>query len=117
MGERASLVKDEETEVKVEFDFGSVEEKRDKIQQACRDRDLNMIASLALSTDGLLADDIRQEVWPLFLGYADFTHDGITPANPLREDWEKLPPHKDEDQVRLDVDRSFVYYPKMEAYM
>jgi len=65
MGEKASAVKDEETEVKVEFGFGSVEEKREKIQQACRDRDLNMIANLALSTDGLLADDIRQEVCEL----------------------------------------------------
>jgi len=62
MGERDSLVKDEETGMKVQFDFGSVGEKREKIQQACRDRDLDMIASLALSTDGLLADDIRQEV-------------------------------------------------------
>lgn len=25
--------------------------------------------------------------------------------------WEDLPPHKDEAQVQLDVDRSFVYYP------
>ena len=26
--------------------------------------------------------------------------------------WRQLPPHKDEDQVRLDVNRSFIYYPK-----
>lgn len=26
--------------------------------------------------------------------------------------WHALPRHKDEDQVRLDVDRSFIYYPK-----
>jgi hypothetical protein len=26
--------------------------------------------------------------------------------------WEKLPPHKDEHQVGLDVNRAFVYYPK-----
>lgn len=25
--------------------------------------------------------------------------------------WEDLPPHKDEAQVQLDVDRSFIYYP------
>lgn len=25
--------------------------------------------------------------------------------------WEKLPRHRDEEQVQLDVDRSFVYYP------
>jgi hypothetical protein len=25
--------------------------------------------------------------------------------------WRELPPHRDEEQVKLDVDRSFVYYP------
>lgn len=29
-----------------------------------------------------------------------------------RTAWHHLPRHKDEDQVRLDVDRSFIYYPK-----
>lgn len=27
------------------------------------------------------------------------------------ESWHRLPRHRDEDQVRLDVDRSFIYYP------
>lgn len=27
-------------------------------------------------------------------------------------DWHDLPRHKDEDQVQLDVNRSFVYYPE-----
>ena len=49
---------------------------------------------------------------PLFLGYADFTKDGIELQSPTRPDWENLAPHGDEEQVRLDVDRSFVYYPK-----
>lgn len=26
-------------------------------------------------------------------------------------DWEQLEPHRDEDQVQLDVNRSFIYYP------
>lgn len=26
--------------------------------------------------------------------------------------WEKLPRHRDEDQVQLDVNRAFIYYPK-----
>lgn len=30
-------------------------------------------------------------------------------ASPLS--WTDLPPHGDEDQVKLDVNRSFVYYP------
>lgn len=26
-------------------------------------------------------------------------------------DWQRLPPHRDEHQVQLDVNRSFIYYP------
>ena len=29
--------------------------------------------------------------------------------------WKDLPRHRDEDQVQLDVNRSFVYYPNGEA--
>lgn len=44
---------------------------------------------------------------PVLLGYASKT-DGInTPRS-----WRDLPRHKDEDQVRLDVNRSFIYYPQ-----
>ena len=25
--------------------------------------------------------------------------------------WKEVPPHRDEDQVQLDVNRAFVYYP------
>jgi TBC1 domain family member 20 len=25
--------------------------------------------------------------------------------------WKELPPHRDEEQVQLDVNRAFVYYP------
>ncbi|KAF8461670.1 rab-GTPase-TBC domain-containing protein [Kalaharituber pfeilii] len=105
MGDKGSTVIDPNTLL-------SPEDKAAKVYQAIRDGDLDTIAAMALSTDGLLSDDIRREVWPLFLGYADFTADGIKLHNVTRPDWETLPPHKDEDQVRLDVERSFVYYPK-----
>lgn len=29
-----------------------------------------------------------------------------------RKAWESLPRHPDEEQVQLDVDRAFVYYPR-----
>ena len=44
---------------------------------------------------------------PVLLGYAS-TADGIH----TRRSWRDLPRHKDEDQVRLDVNRSFIYYPQ-----
>lgn len=30
--------------------------------------------------------------------------------------WQSLPPHRDETQVQLDVDRSFIYYPNSQCY-
>ena len=45
---------------------------------------------------------------PILLGYDVSTSvDGDSP-----ESWRDLPRHKDEDQVELDVNRSFIYYPK-----
>lgn len=44
---------------------------------------------------------------PVLLGYVSET-DGI---DTLRS-WRDLPRHKDEDQVGLDVNRSFIYYPQ-----
>jgi len=41
---------------------------------------------------------------PILLGSS------VTPSKAMR-DWDQLPKHKDEDQVRLDVNRSFIYYP------
>ena len=52
-----------------------------------------------------LADPIKG---PQLLGYS--TQQVATGG--LDHEWRSLPPHKDEDQVKLDVDRSFVYYPK-----
>jgi TBC1 domain family member 20 len=46
---------------------------------------------------------------PFLLGYA--THDNIKQETDDSANWKSLPKHRDEDQVRLDVDRSFIYYP------
>lgn len=49
---------------------------------------------------------------PVLLG---FTPELITPVEQKqtnRVPWTALPRHRDEDQVQLDVDRAFVYYPK-----
>jgi TBC1 domain family member 20 len=76
------------------------------ILQACRDNDLDGLIELATTTDGLVNDEIRQIAWPILLGpsNAEFKDEKETP-------WEDLSPHRDEYQVQLDVDRSFVYYP------
>ncbi|KAJ5746530.1 hypothetical protein N7520_011712 [Penicillium odoratum] len=79
--------------------------KAEAIRQACRSRDMEAIISYAVSEGGLLEDELRQEAWPILLQYdKDTPHDDLKPS-------EELPPHTDEEQVQLDVNRSFVYYP------
>ncbi|QDS72386.1 hypothetical protein FKW77_008553 [Venturia effusa] len=77
------------------------------IRRACDDGHLPSLIHLATTPDGLVNDQLRQRAWPILLGSAslDLSHDEETP-------WEDLPPHQDEGQVQLDVDRSFCYYPE-----
>ncbi|KAG9257330.1 rab-GTPase-TBC domain-containing protein [Emericellopsis atlantica] len=85
-------------------------EKEERIREACTWRDADKLRSLAQSQGGLLKDELRQQAWPILMGLsglgdADEKHDHIS------SEWETLPPHRDESQVELDVNRSFVYYP------
>ncbi|OIW32139.1 GTPase-activating protein gyp10 [Coniochaeta ligniaria NRRL 30616] len=82
-------------------------EKLQAVSEACKWRNLDQLRALAESKGGFLSDELRQQAWPILLG--------INPEG-LNEDldasWKELPKHRDEDQVQLDVDRSFVYYPQ-----
>ncbi|KAI4117475.1 MAG: hypothetical protein LQ345_002289 [Seirophora villosa] len=87
--------------------------KVDRICKACQDGpDIEALLQLAISEHGLVYDEARRKAWPILLGYR------LTGESPLgyNADWHDLPRHKDEDQVRLDVDRSFIYYPKSWYY-
>ncbi|PWY82938.1 hypothetical protein BO70DRAFT_361855 [Aspergillus heteromorphus CBS 117.55] len=81
-------------------------EKEIAIRQACDLRDFDALVSHATSEGGFLNDDMRRLAWPVLLQCdrnsqdLDFTG------------WDDLPPHAEEDQVQLDVNRSFVYYPQ-----
>jgi hypothetical protein len=103
-------------------------EKATQIRDACRKKDLDALRDLSTSEGGLVSDDLRKlacacfpepiymptrltiYIGPLLLGCGgqdntDKTEDGG------KSDWKELPKHVDEDQVQLDVDRSFIYYP------
>ncbi|TGO24552.1 hypothetical protein BPAE_0100g00200 [Botrytis paeoniae] len=82
-------------------------EKEVKILEACKWRDLETIRELATSKDGLVSDEVRRQAWPILLG-CDNEH-GDTKGD--LTSWKELPKHEDEDQVALDVNRSFIYYP------
>ncbi|KAI0021259.1 rab-GTPase-TBC domain-containing protein [Xylariomycetidae sp. FL0641] len=80
------------------------------ILDACETYDLARLRDLAVAPGGLLSDDLRRQAWPILLG--------VNPADPAGEFpgggsdlWRDLPTHRDEGQVKLDVERSFVYYP------
>ncbi|KAI5303640.1 hypothetical protein KEM56_007341 [Ascosphaera pollenicola] len=81
-------------------------EKRLKIVNACEACDKELLSSLATSKGGLVDDDLRKIAWPILLGY-----DGCE-KEAHASDWRDYASHRDEHQVDLDVNRSFVYYPK-----
>ncbi|KAH9204450.1 rab-GTPase-TBC domain-containing protein [Leptodontidium sp. 2 PMI_412] len=81
-----------------------------KILEACRWKDVEALRVLAASEGGLVSDEVRQQAWPLLLGCKP-QNDDIEQESGTG-DWKLLPRHRDEDQVQLDVDRSFIYYPR-----
>ncbi|KAH6631649.1 rab-GTPase-TBC domain-containing protein [Chaetomium tenue] len=92
----------------------ATDEKKKAILEACSQRDLDALRALAQSPGGFLADSIRQRAWPVLLGLpADNPKTGSSPNGTASVPaWESLPRHRDEDQVQLDVNRSFIYYPE-----
>ncbi|OJJ86464.1 TBC domain-containing protein [Aspergillus glaucus CBS 516.65] len=87
-----------------EQDESHLAEKVDAIRRACDLGDLDALVSHARSEGGFLRDDLRQLAWPILLRCQQARRDDD-------KDWNELPRHADEDQVQLDVHRSFVYYP------
>ncbi|KAK9472792.1 rab-GTPase-TBC domain-containing protein, partial [Dipodascopsis tothii] len=79
-------------------------EKEDQIKDAIGRKDLIALQRLAKTKGGLVTDALRRQAWPILLGC------DVEPK--FVEDWTALPPHPDEDQAQLDVNRAFVYYPE-----
>lgn len=84
------------------------EEKRElklkSIETAYELRDRKLLADFASSREGLVNDGLRRKIWPLLLGMEkDGTADFLG-LDDVR--------HHEEEQVRLDVERAFVFYPR-----
>lgn len=94
--------------------------KAEAISEACETRDINRLKELAVSKGGFLSDRLRRQAWPVLLGLDPENDDGGLDkgtSSPTVEDggsWKELPRHGDEDQVQLDVNRAFIYYPSLE---
>ncbi|KFY75259.1 hypothetical protein V499_04720 [Pseudogymnoascus sp. VKM F-103] len=82
--------------------------KSKQIEEACQWKDTQRLRDLALSEGGLVSDDMRRKAWPILLG---FSADKTEPIADDQQRWQTLPRHADEDQVQLDVNRAFIYYP------
>ncbi|KAL2061711.1 hypothetical protein VTL71DRAFT_7089 [Oculimacula yallundae] len=83
-----------------------------QILEACKWKDLETLRKLAATEGGLVSDEVRRQAWPLLLGCEHRDVDIKQESRTGDGDWKSLPVHRDEDQVRLDVDRSFIYYPR-----
>ncbi|KAL7915614.1 rab-GTPase-TBC domain-containing protein [Trichoderma velutinum] len=104
-----------------DFNSPAVALKTSEILAACTWRDATRLRALAESDGGLLADSLRQAAWPILLGLSppadkkehqgDGTRAADLDADTTSGHWKELPRHRDEDQVQLDVNRSFVHYP------
>ncbi|CAM1511136.1 Fc.00g086490.m01.CDS01 [Cosmosporella sp. VM-42] len=92
------------------------------ILAACRWRDIGRLRLLAEAEGGFLTDALRRRAWPILLGLkaptgdandssSGTSDDGLLYPDDAACDWKELPRHRDEDQVQLDVNRSFIYYP------
>ncbi|KAI1272568.1 rab-GTPase-TBC domain-containing protein [Xylaria sp. FL0933] len=99
----------EETKADAEHGVSSSEVNKTRILEACKRKDIEELRTLAIAPGGFLSDQLRSQAWPILLGFdADVTSDS---SSEISSSWEHLPRHRDEEQVKLDVDRSFVYYP------
>lgn len=80
------------------------------ILEVCKWKDIETLRTFATSEGGLISDDVRRQAWLLLLGCSSHDSD-IKLENDDSSSWTSLAKHRDEDQVQLDVDRSFIYYP------
>ncbi|KAI1066646.1 hypothetical protein LB507_011122 [Fusarium sp. FIESC RH6] len=87
-----------------------------EIIEACKWKDISRLRSLAEAPGGFLSDTLRRQAWPIILGLdAPTGEEEDISRQDASGDWKQLPRHRDEDQVQLDVNRSFIYYPNNQS--
>ncbi|KAH6687949.1 GTPase-activating protein gyp10 [Plectosphaerella plurivora] len=87
--------------------------KRAEILDACRWKLVGALETLGESRGGFLDDELRAMAWPILLGVSDGSEKPHSEeADDEDASWKSLARHKDEEQVQLDVNRAFIYYPR-----
>ncbi|ODQ68371.1 hypothetical protein NADFUDRAFT_49016 [Nadsonia fulvescens var. elongata DSM 6958] len=91
--------------------------KLEQIVIAYKSQDVKALCVLAKSIGGLLSMEWRRKIWPILLGVNDFeaglseNTDNSNSVDSIPLDISLLDEHVDENQVKLDVNRAFVFYP------
>ncbi|KAK1594430.1 GTPase-activating protein gyp10 [Colletotrichum navitas] len=87
--------------------------KTEDILEACKWRNIEALRGLAGTRGGFLTDALRRKAWPILLGPTDgeSSEDTVATEQEDKSSWKDLPRHRDEEQVALDVNRAFIYYP------
>ncbi|KAK2044078.1 GTPase-activating protein gyp10 [Colletotrichum somersetense] len=87
--------------------------KTEDILEACKWRNIEALKGLSGTRGGFLTDDLRRKAWPILLGPTDKENskDTVTGEKEEEGSWKDMPRHRDEEQVALDVNRAFIYYP------
>ncbi|CAI5759854.1 unnamed protein product [Candida verbasci] len=85
-----------------------------------REKDINILIEAARSTDGLISNELRKVIWPILLNIdmeSKFKTNLLSDSSNLLSQLDNLdlPPHKDEDQVKLDVQRSFTLFNHIQS--
>jgi len=97
--------------------YTETEKEINLIRAICQAGDRAAVVEQAIRAGGLVSDEARKVAWPFLLGCSDRVDEfqngesGKPTAELRRKRWQDLPPHEDEAQVELDVNRSFIYYP------
>ncbi|EFQ27586.1 GTPase-activating protein gyp10 [Colletotrichum graminicola] len=113
-GEQPFLSYDSVTDIQLQGEtVDPSQRKTEDILEACKWRNIEALKGLAGTRGGFLTDALRRKAWPILLGPTDSESSEDTVATEKEEkgSWKDLPRHRDEEQVALDVNRAFIYYP------
>ncbi|KAI0459572.1 rab-GTPase-TBC domain-containing protein [Xylaria acuta] len=104
----------EKSKADAEPDVSARKSEETCIIDACERKDIDELRDIAIAPGGFLSDHLRSRTWLVLLG-SDVAATSNGPTE-TPDSWRHLPRHRDEEQVKLDIDRSFVYYPNYNTH-
>lgn len=96
------------------IELSQTNNKASLISQAIGNKDVESLALLSISSRGLLSVQLRCDGWPLLLCYTTDPQTDESLLNTLEIN--DCAPHKDEDQVLLDIKRLFTFSSHLHSF-